>query len=290
LFEEAKKFGVNQMYITGGEPLIRDDFFNILYEARKRFKKTIISSNGFYIDKNASIELKRIKPDYVMLSLDSISATLHDQNRKLDGLHNKVCAAIELLSSVNVPVRINITVTQFNYKEIDKLAYLSKELGAEMVLFSTFMPVGRGNKHTSLFLNDLQINEIENEIEVIKKRQIGVEIKYKRTKQLGVALEECPGADSYYYITAEGKIAPCPWICRLDDKFISTITLKDYSFFELVKSDSISQFRDFVKNRNQTHKCTPCNITNCGHGCPALAKIYDHDYSGFDPYCWEYRK
>lgn len=290
LFEEAKMFGVNQMYLTGGEPLLRDDFFNILYEARIRFKKTIISSNGYYIDRNVAMEFKRVKPDYVMLSLDSTSASLHDQNRRLIGLHDKVCAAINILSSVLVPVRVNITITQFNYKELDKLAYLSKELGAEMVLFSTFVPVGRGSNQINLFLDDSQIKEIEIEIEKIKKQNIGLEIKYKRTKQMGTALEECPGADSYFYITSDGRISPCPWICRLDEEYISTNTLKENSFVDVVNSHSVQKFREFIKSRNLNHNCNPCSITNCGHGCPALAKIYDHKYSGFDPYCWEYIK
>jgi len=290
LFEEIKDYGVNQMYLTGGEPLIRSDFFDILFEARKRFKKTILSSNGFYIDRSEALEFKKIKPDYVMISLDSANASIHDTNRNLIGLHDKACRSISLLSSYSVPVRVNVTITKFNYLELEELASLSNNLGAEMILYSTFVPVGRGKLQNDLFLNDYQLIEIEKEINDLRNKIVNIDIKYKRDRVIGTPLEECPGIDSYFYITSEGHISPCPWICRLDNRFISSISTKLYSFKETLNSIELSNFRIFIKDRKENHNCNPCKIQNCGHGCPALAKIYDKNYSGFDPYCWEYRK
>ncbi len=288
---EIANAGFNQVYFTGGEPLLKEHFIDLLTYVRDIFNSVIFVTNGLIIDKNIADSIAKTKVNYVCVSIDSISPCKHNKLRNFEGLYEKACETVKLLLQRGVPVRVSFTITNENYNELESAYDLAKSLNANALLISYFWPVGYGSIHPELTISNNTRQELEERLQLLKERvnvdKSTTEIKHKRFGIFGrtqIGLEDCPGGVDFLYITANGKVGPCPWVCKLDHCYTSFKTLNKNSFREVYSSEEIYEYRKMVSEREKIHNCKQ-RIENCGHGCPALAKVNKGSYMKFDPFC-----
>jgi AdoMet-dependent heme synthase len=282
-FDEFATAEFNELYITGGEPFLRADIFELIDLGIEKFDTVMISTNGSLINEENAERIAQSGVKYVLISLDSIDADKHDEFRKMKGLYQKACNSVRLLSSKGVHVTVNSVITKKNYFALDKIADLAHSLGTGSLLLSLFLPIGRGAENYDLMIDPRQLSEVERKIENLRDSYDQMKIKYKRTLVEGQPLQKCPGGSDYLTVTSDGRVQPCPWVC--EPEFITPGTLREASFEELYHSEELSRFRDLVERRIQTQECEPCQIKGCGNGCLALAKCYKDNYMEFDPFC-----
>jgi len=290
LLEELRNFGFNQIYFTGGEPLLKHNFINTLTHTRQLFDDVVLSTNGGVIDENIADKIATIGLDYVSVSIDSFSSEKHDIFRGgTCGLHNRACNAVKLLSSRGVRVIVACTITNENSEELENMLQLAKTLNANALLTQFFLPVGRAVDYKEFFISGDKRKTLEEKIYYLKQKCESetnpIKIKYKRFLNKGTPLEKCLGGDRFLYITAEGKVGPCPWICKIEPKYMSSNTLHEHSFESLFNSIEIQHFKDLLNKREQLHNYGACEIKDCKHGCPAIAKIYKGNFMEFDLFC-----
>ncbi len=143
---DLKAFGVPALILSGGEPLLRPDLFEIAARARDLGFYTGLSTNGTLIDAPMAARIAGAGFDYVGISLDGLKPT-HDKFRRLDGAFDRSLAAIRHLATHNVKVGLRFTMTALNAHDLPALLQLMKDEGANKFYFSHLNYAGRGNIH-----------------------------------------------------------------------------------------------------------------------------------------------
>ncbi|WP_287740793.1 heme d1 biosynthesis radical SAM protein NirJ [Diaphorobacter sp.] len=146
VMDDLKAFGVPALILSGGEPLLRTDLFEIAARARDLGFYTGLSTNGTLIDAPMAARIAGAGFDYVGISLDGLKPT-HDKFRRLDGAFDRSLAAIRHLATHNVKVGLRFTMTALNAHDLPALLQLMKDEGANKFYFSHLNYAGRGNIH-----------------------------------------------------------------------------------------------------------------------------------------------
>lgn len=135
---ELAEFKVPLILFTGGEPLLREDIFELAKFAKKKRIKVALSTNGTLIDRDLAEELKVF--DYVGISLDGIR--MHDKFRGKDGAFETSFNALKISNEV-VMTGIRFTLTKYNFLELPELIDLARK--NEIPRFCLYHLVPSGN-------------------------------------------------------------------------------------------------------------------------------------------------
>ena len=144
VMDDLKRFGVPVLILSGGEPLIRTDIFDIAARAKRMGFYVGLSTNGTMIDERKAADLAQTGIDYVGISLDGNEAT-HDRFRRKAGAYGEALNGIRLCRDAGLKVGIRFTLTQGNASELpDILGLLDAERIGKFYL-SHLNYGGRGN-------------------------------------------------------------------------------------------------------------------------------------------------
>jgi len=156
--DKVANYGVGSLSFSGGEPLIRKDFFEVASHVAKRKLLCTVSTNGTMIDHTIAKELATSGVTGVTISLDSVSSTFHDELRGVSGAHSKALRGLEACVDIGKfkELIIAMTLTNKNIKEIPDLINLASEIGASRVYVSRILPVGRGKALRYLDIDSTQ--------------------------------------------------------------------------------------------------------------------------------------
>jgi heme d1 biosynthesis radical SAM protein NirJ len=146
VMDELKAFRVPALILSGGEPLLRPDIFEISARSKQMGFFTALSSNGTLIDAPMCERITEIGFDYVGVSLDGLGAT-HDKFRRMKGAFDLSLAGIRLCREAGLKVGVRYTMTQDNFQDLPGLLRLVEEEGIDRFYFSHLNYAGRGNKN-----------------------------------------------------------------------------------------------------------------------------------------------
>jgi heme d1 biosynthesis radical SAM protein NirJ len=146
VLDDLKGFKVPALILSGGEPLLRPDIFEIARRAKSMGFYTALSSNGTLIDPALCARIAEIGFDYVGVSLDGLGAT-HDKFRRLKGAFDLSLAGIRRCQQAGLKVGVRFTLTQDNFHDLPGLLQLVEAEGIPRFYFSHLNYAGRGNKN-----------------------------------------------------------------------------------------------------------------------------------------------
>jgi Fe-coproporphyrin III synthase len=146
VMDDLKTFRVPVLILSGGEPLLRKDIFDIARRAKSMGFYVGLSSNGTLINESNIDAIDDIGFDYVGVSLDGISAT-HDRFRRMEGAFDLSMAGIRLCLNRGIKVGVRYTMTEDNAHDLPGLLQLVESEGIDKFYFSHLNYAGRGNKH-----------------------------------------------------------------------------------------------------------------------------------------------
>ena len=146
VMDELKAFRVPVLILSGGEPLLRPDIFEIAGRAKKMGFYVGLSSNGTLIDESNIDAIAAADFDYVGVSLDGIRET-HDKFRRLDGAFERSQAGLRRCRELGVKVGVRYTMTQDNAADLPGVLQLVEDEGIDRFYFSHLNYAGRGNKN-----------------------------------------------------------------------------------------------------------------------------------------------
>ena len=146
VMEDLKRFHVPVLILSGGEPLMRKDIFEIAARARDMGFYVGLSTNGTLIDAPMADRVTAVGFDYVGISLDGLRAT-HDKFRRLEGAFDRSLNAVRLLHARGVKIGLRFTMTALNAHDLPALLDLMRTEQAEKFYFSHLNYAGRGNIH-----------------------------------------------------------------------------------------------------------------------------------------------
>ena len=146
VMDDLKAFRVPVLILSGGEPLLRPDIYDIAKRAKAKGFYVGLSSNGTLIDENNIDKIAECDFNYVGVSLDGLGAT-HDRFRRLDGAFEASLKGIRLCRDLGLKIGVRFTMTQDNAHDLPGLLKLVEDEGIDRFYFSHLNYAGRGNKN-----------------------------------------------------------------------------------------------------------------------------------------------
>ncbi len=146
VMDDLQQFGVPVLILSGGEPLMRPDIFDISRRAKAMGFYTALSSNGTLIDDSNIDEIASIGYDYLGISIDGLRAT-HDKFRRKIGAFDEAMRGIRLCRDKGIKVGLRFTVTQDNADEFPDLLKLMETEQIDKFYLSHLNYAGRGDKN-----------------------------------------------------------------------------------------------------------------------------------------------
>ncbi|MES9956782.1 MAG: heme d1 biosynthesis radical SAM protein NirJ [Sedimenticola sp.] len=146
VMDDLKGFGVPVLILSGGEPLMRPDIFDISRRAKAMGFYVGLSTNGTLIDEQNIKTIAETGYDYVGISIDGIAET-HDRFRRMEGSFEQSMRGIRLCHDAGIKVGLRFTLTQDNASDLPGLLKLMDEEGIDKFYLSHLNYAGRGNKN-----------------------------------------------------------------------------------------------------------------------------------------------
>jgi radical SAM protein with 4Fe4S-binding SPASM domain len=148
LLNQLAEAGVIFLTISGGEPLLRRDFFDIIAHARSLLFNVKLKSNAVMIREKEAQRLKNLGVEQVQISIYSHRPEVHDGITKLPGSLRRSIAAIRFLKSQGLKVTVANVLMRQNMDHYLSVRELARELGASYTLDPTITPMMDGNPST----------------------------------------------------------------------------------------------------------------------------------------------
>jgi MoaA/NifB/PqqE/SkfB family radical SAM enzyme len=145
LINDFHEFRVPVILFSGGEPLLREDLFELIEHARNHKIRSTISTNGTIIDNDVARRIKQSGVGYVGISLDGIGSK-HDEFRRTKGCFDKALNGIRNCREVNQKVGVRFTINSHNYNQLEDIFHLIKEEKINRVCFYHLVYSGRGSE------------------------------------------------------------------------------------------------------------------------------------------------
>ncbi|MBT9167179.1 MAG: Antilisterial bacteriocin subtilosin biosynthesis protein AlbA [Syntrophomonadaceae bacterium] len=272
------------LVLSGGEPMLREDIFDIVEYASQAGFITVLGSNGTLLTCESLKMLKDAGLKGVGISIDSPENTYHDSFRGLEGAWELSMAALRDAKGIGLETLMDVTVTEQNWQEIDDLVEIGVSLGAKAINFFFLICTGRAMKtDISTSSYDRTIRHIA-EISV-KEKRLMVRARcaphiYRILHEKGVTIPEgtkgCLAGRHYMRIDPEGNVTPCPYmplvVGTVRERSLSSIW-EDSPHLRLMREGS-------YKGR-----CGVCEYGDLCGGCRARALIGRGDFMEEDSLC-----
>ncbi|WP_456378090.1 heme d1 biosynthesis radical SAM protein NirJ [Thiolapillus sp.] len=146
VMDDLQQFGVPVLILSGGEPLLHPDIFDIARRSKEMGFYTALSTNGTLIDEHNIEQIAAMGFDYLGISIDGIAET-HDKFRRKEGAFEASIKGLRLCHDRGIKVGLRFTMTQDNAEQLPQLLQLMDEEQIDKFYFSHLNYAGRGNKN-----------------------------------------------------------------------------------------------------------------------------------------------
>lgn len=285
LIDEISKAGFKIMIFSGGEPLLREDIYELVEYARFFGLRPVFGTNGTLITREVALKLKEKGAMAMGISLDSVNPEKHDNFRGIDGCWQKAVDGMKACKEVGLPFQIHTTVMDWNYDEVEDLTDFAVEIGAIAHHVFFLVPTGRA---VNIEEESLRTDRYEALLRRIMKKQKEVDIELKPTcapqfmriaKQMGVNTrftKGCLAGTAYCIINPIGKVQPCAYL------EVEAGNVKDNSFVDIWQNSPVFKH---LRTQEYGGGCGKCAYKKVCGGCRARANFYYGDYMAQEPWC-----
>lgn len=268
LLDQLSEAGGLFLTLTGGEVLLREDFFDIAFYAKKKNFATRVFTNGTLIDEDAADRLAELNPLSVEFSLYGVGPDAHDEITTVKGSFVKLRRTIDLLKKRNITIFLKTVVMKSNLKECEELARLGRELGAHSSFSFEVTPRNDGSTGPLEYrLDDAELFKFVSGD--IPQRWEYVEIppfnEAKKRQVCGPARNGCA-------ISPYGDVYPCSQL------LLPIGNVREESFAEIWNSDS-EVLSDVLSIRtfSDLKECSSCQDLWLCQRCHGLAYLESGD-------------
>ena len=309
--DQIAQCGIFKVELTGGEPLIRKDFLDIIDALAERdIGVSTIFTNGWLVDEKLldALEARKMHPNF-QLSYDGVGK--HDYLRGIDGAEERTLHALKLLQEREHGLSVSMCLHRGNTDVLRESVNLMASYGVRSMKCGAMLDLG---EWTDAEMKKLDLSRKE-EIEVFEKY---IPQYFEDNAPLSIMLsdvfmytpgdkqwriyseQKCPKEDEsrpscgvitkHFYIGAEGMVAPCMGMC--DCTYASNFPnlfktpLKDILRDSLFTELSVVTVGDV---RDHNPKCRQCRfVERCTGGCRNAVLLSGDDYYGIDPNVCEF--
>lgn len=289
LADELARLGLKSIAFSGGEPLLREDFFEIAEHVSRLGIATQIATNGTLVDEGVARQLKRLDFN-VQITLNGSSPQTHDRFCGMENAYEKAVNGVTFLNRAGVPTTIATVATKANVSDIPDTVDTAIRLGAESFRLIPFIPSGRGKRNRELELEPTVMKELTQYL--MARREEGdititpMEFEHTFSEPPGGAVDPsvqlgCNGATTYCTIGATGEVLPCSYFSGVKAEDVRN---KPFGWI-WSNSRFLNYFRS-LKVADIEGPCQTCRwLSVCRTGCRAANRAYG-DLFGSNRHCW----
>ncbi|AGK52704.1 TIGR04053 family radical SAM/SPASM domain-containing protein [Bacillus sp. 1NLA3E] len=169
LIDQIKEMNNPMLVFTGGDPLEREDVFDIAdYAVKKGVRVSMTPSATPNVTKEAIEKAKEVGLARWAFSLDGPTAEIHDHFRGTAGSYDLTIERIKYLHELEIPVQINTVISRYNIDHLEEMAKVVESL--ECVLWSVFFLVPTGRGQTSDMISPVQHEKVFQWLYQLSKR------------------------------------------------------------------------------------------------------------------------
>jgi len=314
VIDDLARTGVPLIIFTGGEPLMREDFFELAGYAGSRGVKSALSTNGTLITPEIAGRIRDAGIGYAGISLDGATAKTHDRFRQSPGAFDRAIAAFCACRDAGVRSGVRVTLTKENSAELGALIDLALRIGASRFCLYWLVPCGRG----AAAYNRLQLDpeEVTNALSLLYRRAKGTDPAAMEFLSVDApqdcvhllsAMEEdnsadledarsllqslgggCSAGTRVANIDASGNVWPCQF-ARSPEFCAGNVRSRPFSaIWQDSNVPALALFRN--KDALFSGRCGDCRHRSlCGGGCRVRAHGNNGDFFAEDPFCYTSR-
>ena len=298
LLDQISEAGKPVVILTGGEPLLRTDIFELARHGTRKGLRMVMAPNGTLITEAIAREMAEAGIQRISISLDGATKESHDRFRQVDGAFEGALRGIKWAKKAGVDFQINTTITLQNLEEMPKIQELAVKLGAVAHHIFLLVPTGRGKyiadqeisaqqyEHTLNWFYDqrdkvplqLKATCAPHYYRILRERahKEGKTVTFK-THGLDAVTRGCLGGTSFCFVSNTGIVQPCGF---LD---LNCGSVKEASFRVIWNESEI--FKTLRNFNNLKGKCGRCEYRKVCGGCRARAYEATGDYLAEEPLC-----
>ena len=296
IIDEIAAMASPVIILTGGEPLLRPDIFEIASYGTNKGLRMVMATNGTLVTPAVAQKMIQSGIKRVSISIDGKDAHSHDAFRQQKGAFAGAMTGIAALKNAGMEFQINTTITSANLEQIKDILDLTKSLGAAAHHIFLLVPTGRGKELAGQTITAADYEEKLNwfhqeslscEIQLkatcaphyfrIRHQNKSVESRKKPSGHFHEMTRGCLGGITFCFISHVGQVQPCGYL-ELDCG-----NMKKKSFSAIwEKSEVFRNLRDYSKYGG---KCGRCEFIKVCGGCRARAYEATGDYLAEEPLC-----
>jgi heme b synthase len=310
LLDDIASFSRPLIILTGGEPLLREDIYDIARYGSQKGMPMALATNGTLLTEDMVERMRHAGIRRVSVSIDGQDRESHDAFRGVAGAFDEALRGVDILRENGMEFQLNTTVTRQNIAQLEAMLDLSVRLGAAAHHIFLLVPTGRGKE---LSEQSLSPEDYEKTLAWFYEKSLTTPLQLKATcaphyfrvarqkerekgkeatpssvqpvppppdghpAGLHTATRGCMGGSSFCFISHTGQVQPCGYL------EIDCGQIREKSFGEIWNHSSVfADLRDLHRYKGKCRRCP--YLRSCG-GCRARAFALTGDYLTQEPLC-----
>ena len=304
LLDEIAAFSSPIVILTGGEPLLREDIFELADYGNRKGLRMVLATNGTLLTQEIVEKLLLSGIRRVSVSIDGRNRESHDAFRGVPGAFDEAMRGIDLLKKGGMEFQVNTTITQKNLDQIEAILDLAVTLGAAAHHIFLLVPTGRGKDlggqsiSAAAYEKTLEWFHHQSSLSPIQLKATCAPHYFRIVHQQGKGITEgqhphpegagatpplhtmtrgCLGGSSFCFISHTGQVQPCGYL------EIDCGQIKEKPFAEIWNHSPV--FENLRNLNLYQGKCGACPFIRVCGGCRARAFELTGNYLEEEPLC-----
>jgi len=299
LLSDIASFSQPVIVLSGGEPLVREDIFDIARYGTRLGLRMVLATNGTLLDGNKAGMLVESGIQRVSISLDGADADTHDSFRGLAGAFDAAVRGMGICKVAGLPVQINTTVARHNLHQLPAILDLAVSLGACALHLFLLVPTGCGKNIAKLeMISPQEYEDVLNWLyDAASTSPISLKatcaphyfrVMRQRAKAEGVKIATdrhgmeamtrgCLAGSAVCFVSHRGDVYPCGYLPVSAGNVLEiplNLIWRESKLFARLRDPSLLK-----------GKCGRCEYVRVCGGCRARAYAETGDFLGEEPYC-----
>ena len=276
IIDEITAAGCLWLLLTGGEPLVRNDFFDLYKYAKQKGLIITLFTNGTLLTEETAIFLKKWPPFSVEITLYGATRETYEAMTGVSGSYDACINGIKLLVKHSVPLSLKTMVTTINKHELSEMRRFAESLGLKFKYDPIINPRLDGSKSpydvrvTTDEIVEFDVSDKERArewIELYDKFYAPASAEY---------LFNCGAGKSSFHITPSGRLQVCELVTEPDYDLRDNRFTDGYGLFKGVRS----------KKLKGTETCSGCEHLLFCDNCPGVSRL-EGDENGERPVAYQ---
>ncbi len=304
LIQSLAEFGKPVLVLSGGEPLLRNDIFELNNFASTKGLPVALATNGTLINSTVAEKIKASGIQRVAVSLDGATREVNDSFRGINGAFDRALQGIQHLTQLGIPAQINFTLARHNLFQLESMFELALELKVNALHLFMLVPVGCGleiapaemltaveyeSALEQFYRLSLKYKELETRATcaphyyriLCQERVNKSEKKQAELKTVDSPVQRisrgCLAGINVCFVSHRGDVYPCGYLP------VTAGNVKETKITTIWSEAKV--FRDLRNYSLLTGKCGICTYKQICGGCRARAYAATGDYLSEEPFC-----